>query len=66
MSGDERVGCNLTHYLAIPGMSPASAMFRFVLRNGTEWTGEGRELVGVVDIVDSRMSTFIVPRMLES
>jgi hypothetical protein len=68
MNGDERDGCDLTHYLAISGKGPASGMFlsaRTAKSNGVDW-GRPEDTSGVYVVVGSRVSIFIVARMLES
>jgi len=64
ISRDECVGCDLTHYLTIPGTGPASAMFcPLMLQNRTERTGNGYYWRGL-QVARSREPTFIAPRML--
>ena len=49
MSGYERVGCDLTHNLAISGMGPASAMFlsaRIAKSDGVDRGREGTSVGG--------------------
>jgi hypothetical protein len=68
MSGDERDGCNLTHYLAISGKGPASGMFlsaRTAKSDGVDW-GRPEDTSEVYIVVGSRVSIFMVARMLES
>ena len=68
MNGDERDGCDLTHYLAISGKGLASGMFlsaRISKSDGVNWGLAGEGTSGVYMVVGSRVSTFIAPRMLE-
>jgi hypothetical protein len=69
MSGNERVGRDLTHYLAISGMGPlaASDMVLPACIAKSDRVDRGQETGGNYrGVVGSRVSTFITPRMLKS